>query len=183
MHELLVAMLERRVAMLERMVATLTRRQGASIGFSRSTAPPIDTGAVQTIQGQMDALSLRDGMPVLFHYGFSSAMPVGGDKVVAYLDATRSSPVVVATGHQAYRLTGLATGEVAIYDMWGRSVKLGASGIAVNCGGVPMTITGDLHVTGAVIAGYGGGDQAGLQTHIHVVPEHAGNSSAPTAGT
>lgn len=29
------------------------------------------------------------------------------------------------------------------------------------------TITGDLHVTGAVIAGYGGSDQVGLQTHRH----------------
>jgi phage gp45-like len=170
--------------MLERMVATLTRRQqGGAVAFSRSTAAPIDTGPVQTIQGQMDALSNRDAMPVLMHYGFSSAMPVGGDKVVGYLNGTRSSPVVIATGHQTYRLTGLATGEVAIYDMWGRSIKMGAAGIAVNCGSVPMTITGNLHVTGAVIAGYGGGDQVGLETHLHVVPEHAGNSSAPIAGT
>ena len=180
-----------RVAQLERMVTALLRRQGASVAFSRSTAPPIDTGAVQTIQGQMDALSARDAMPVLFHYGYSSAMPVGGDKVVGYLDATRSSPVVIATGHQTYRLTGLATGEVAIYDMWGRSVKLGASGISINGNGATLTIAnvptliqnGDIHATGAIIAGYGGADQVGLQTHIHAVPEHAGNSSAPTAGT
>lgn len=170
-----VSDLAARVAMLERMVAALSRRQGASIAFSRSTAPPIDTGAVQTIQGQMDALSARDAMPVLMHYGFSSAMPVGGDKVVAYLGATRSSPVVVATGHQTYRLTGLATGEVAIYDMWGHSIKLGSAGV---------TVTGDLHVSGAVIAGYGGADQVGLQSHTHA--EHGtggGTTSAPTAGT
>lgn len=132
--------LEARVAMLERMVASLSRQRGASIAFSRSTAPPIDTGAVQTIQGQMDALSIRDAMPVLFHYGFSSAMPIGGDKVVAYLNGTRSSPVVVATGHQTYRVTGLATGETVIHDMWGRSVKLSASGPVINANGAPVEI-------------------------------------------
>jgi phage gp45-like len=188
--------LEARVAMLERMVTALSRRQGASIAFSRSTAPPIDTGPVQTIQGQMDALSNRDAMPVLFHYGYSSAMPVGGDKVVGYLNGTRSSPVVIATGHQTYRMTGLATGEVVIYDMWGRSIKMGASGITINGGGKVITITnsptliqnGDIHATGAVIAGYGGADQVGLQTHKHPVPNVAGGtgtatSTAPSAGT
>lgn len=185
-----MADLEARVAMLERMLATVMRRQGASIEFSRSTAPPIDTGAVQTIQGQMDALSNRDAMPVLFHYGFSSTMPVGGDKVVAYLNGTRSSPVVVATGHQTYRLTGLATGEVVIYDMWGRSIKMGTAGITINGGGAAVTVTnsptliqnGDIHATGAVIAGYGGGDQVGLQTHRHGTGTPAAGTVVPTAG-
>ncbi len=30
-----------------------------------------------------------------------------------------------------------------------------------------LTVEGDLQVTGAVIAGFGGGDQVGLQTHTH----------------
>jgi hypothetical protein len=30
-----------------------------------------------------------------------------------------------------------------------------------------VKIVGDLHVTKAVIAGYGGNDQVGLQTHTH----------------
>ena len=51
-----------------------------------------------------------------------------------------------------------------------------------------MTITGDLHVTGAVIAGYGGSDQVGLQTHRHPQPnDSAGDvehdTNAPTPGT
>lgn len=175
--------LEARVAMLERMLAALTRRQGASIAFSRSTAPPIDTGPVQTVQGQMDALSMRDAMPVLMHYGFSSAMPVGGDKVVGYLNGTRSSPVVIATGHQTYRYTGLITGESVLYDMWGRSIRLASAGPLVTCNGVPMTIQGDLHVTGAIFAGYGGGDQVGVQTHKHGTGTAVAGTVAPTAGT
>ena len=44
-----------------------------------------------------------------------------------------------------------------------------------------MTVTGDLHVTGAVIAGYGGSDQVGLQTHRHPQPnDSAGDVEADT---
>lgn len=39
-------------------------------------------------------------------------------------------------------------------------------------------ITGNLQVTGSVIAGFGGIDQVGLQTHVH-----ASNGVPPTAGT
>lgn len=39
-------------------------------------------------------------------------------------------------------------------------------------------ITGNLQVTGSVIAGFGGVDQVGLQTHVH-----ASNGTPPTAGT
>jgi phage gp45-like len=152
-----------RVAMLERMVATLARRQGSGFEFSRSTAAPVDSGPVQTIQGQLDALSRRDGMPVLFHYGFSSAMPIGGDKAVAYLNANRSSGVVIATGHQTYRVTGLVTGETVIHDMWGRSVKLGALGPVIDANGSPIqilnctTLTADaelLKVKGDIVDNY-----------------------------
>lgn len=169
--------------MLERQVARLTRALQQTAAFARSTAPPNDSGPVQTIQGQMDALSRRDGMPVLFHYGFSSAMPVGGDKLVTYLGGDRSKPVVVATGHQSYRLTGLATGEVVLHDMWGRSIKLSASGPVINGNGAAVMIQGDLHVSGAVIGGYGGGDQVNLQTHKHGTGSAAPGTSAPTAGT
>ena len=53
----------------------------------------------------------------------------------------------------------------------------------------PLTlVTGDVHVTGAVIAGYGGADQVGLQTHTHHQPSDSHGdteaaTNAPTAGT
>jgi hypothetical protein len=52
--------------------------------------------------------------------------------------------------------------------------------------GATWLVTGDLHVTGAVIAGYGSGDQVGLQTHTHSVPAKPGGgvtSDAPSGGT
>lgn len=45
-------------------------------------------------------------------------------------------------------------------------------------------ITGNLHVTGEVIAGFGGGDQVNLQTHhTSLVQSGVGTSGPPVAGT
>ena len=175
--------LEARVALLERELARLTRQRGQAISFARSTMAPVDTGAVQTSQGQFDALSIRDAMPVLQHYGFASAMPVNGDKVVAHIGGQRSLAVVIATGHQTYRQRNQAVGEVTLYDMWGRTIRLTSTGITINCGAVPMTITGNLRVTGSITAGYGGADQVGLQSHRHGTGAAAAGTSIPTAGT
>jgi phage gp45-like len=86
-------------------------------------------------------------------------------------------------GPRPYRLRGLATGDSALYDSRGAYLWLTPSGPAVGCAGNPMVITGDLHVTGAVIAGFGGGDQVGLQTHQHGTGSAAAGTVAPTAGT
>lgn len=51
-----------------------------------------------------------------------------------------------------------------------------------------VTVTGNLHVTGAIIAGYGSAGQVGLQTHTHSqgADSHGDSeveTNAPTAGT
>ncbi|HEX2753713.1 MAG TPA: Gp138 family membrane-puncturing spike protein [Alphaproteobacteria bacterium] len=50
--------------------------------------------------------------------------------------------------------------------------------------GTIMTVTGDLHVTGQIIAGFGGGDSVNVQTHVHsgILPGGA-NTNSPVAGT
>jgi phage gp45-like len=174
--------LEARVAQLERLVARLSRQNGSAISFARSTMAPVDSGAVQTVQAQFDALTVRDAIPVVQQYGLASAMPAGGDKVVAHLGGQRSLAVAIATGHQAYRQRNQAVGEVTLYDMWGRNIRLTAAGVTINCGALPMTITGNLRVTGSVIAGYGGADQVGLQTHRHGTGTNAAGTVVPTAG-
>lgn len=71
-----------------------------------------------------------------------------------------------------------ATG-IAIVDAAGNNISTTASGISITpASGQPVTVHGDLHATGAVIAGFGGGDQVGLQTH-----EHTANNTPPTPGT
>lgn len=53
---------------------------------------------------------------------------------------------------------------------------------AVNITSPTTTVNGDTHGTGAIIAGFGGGDQVGVQTHTHPDPQ-GGNTSAPNAGS
>jgi phage gp45-like len=172
------SMLEARVAMLERQLAAMMQRRGTPFALARSTLAVNDTGPVQTVQLQLDALSVRDNVPMLYGYGVTGSPPISADFHVAFLDNDRSKAVAIANGHQTYRLRGLGTGDAALYDNRGAYVWLTSAGPAVNCGGRPMTISGDLHVTGAVIAGYGSTDQVGVQTH-----KHATNDVAPTAGT
>ena len=68
-------------------------------------------------------------------------------------------------------------------DVKGNVWASGASGITLTAPLVVMT--GNLHVEGAVIGGFGGADQVGLQTHTHsdgdTTPSH--NVSSPNAGT
>jgi phage gp45-like len=172
--------LEQRMAALERYVQKLERRINAGIAFARSTLPANDSGTVQTIQGRLDALSVRDDMPVIMHYGFSSSMPVGGDKVVLFGNGERSNAVVVGSNHQAHRFTGLLTGECVLYDMWGHSIHMTAGGINI-AGNV--AITGNATVTGEVTAGFGTGDSVTLQKHQHGTGTAAAGTSVPTAGT
>jgi phage gp45-like len=137
---------EGRLRALERHVAALERRYNP-LSMARSTVVPNDGGNVQTVQGKLDALSTRDAMPVLFQYGFSCSMPVDTDKLVAFIDGDRSKAVVFASNNQTYRIKGLATGEVALYDMRGRFIKLGASQITVQANGAPVEVDGATTVT------------------------------------
>jgi phage gp45-like len=178
--EAMIVLLAEKVARLERQVDALSRRRGTPFALARSTMDVNDSGVVQTVQAQLDALSVRDNIPVLYHYGFFSAPPVGADLHVAFLDGDRSKAVVIATNHQSHRMQGIAPGDAGLYAQ-GAIVHLSASGIGLT-GNVAhagnYTLTGNLSVTGSVIAGAGGSDQVGLQSH-----RHPANNTPPTANT
>jgi len=64
---------------------------------------------------------------------------------------------------------------IKIADRNGTVIQTSSAGVAV---------TGNLTVTGNIKAGFGGGDQVGLQTHTHGgVTTGAGVSGTPTPGT
>ena len=183
----MTAMLEARVAQLERLcanqqrqIAGLMQRKGAHFALGRSTLNVNDGGAVQTVQAQLDALSTRDNIPILYHHGFFSAPPIGADLHVAFLDGDRSKAVVIASNHQSYRMKGAAPGDAGLYAQ-GQTIHLTGSGIVIS-GNVALTgnvtLTGNLSVSGSVTAGAGGGDSVTLQGH-----KHPANNTPPTAGT
>ncbi len=166
-----------RIAALERAVATLCQRMGTPFALARSTLAANDDGAAQTVQAQLDPLCVRDAVPLLYNFGVTGSPPVGTDLHVTFIDNDRSKPVAVASGHQAYRLRGLAPGDAALYDSRGAYVWLTPTGLVINTAGLPVTINGDLRVLGSITGGYGGGGQVGLKTHRH------GTSGPLAAGT
>ena len=177
------AALEARIAALERLVHRLMRRNGTPFAMARSTLPTNDTGAAQTVQAQLDALSVRDGIPLLYNFGHTGSPPIGADLHVCFIDSDRSKAVAVASGHQSYRLRNLGPGDSALYDMRGAYVWLTPTGLLINGQGLPTLVTGDLHVTGEVYRGYGGPAQVGLGSHRHGLGTAAAGTVAPTAST
>lgn len=82
------------------------------------------SGGVQL--SQVSGLATEDlpGVEYFQHYGFTSAPPAGSMAIIAPVGGKTSHGVIVATENSAYRLKGLANGEVAIYTDEGTSIVL-----------------------------------------------------------
>ncbi|MFM0022198.1 phage baseplate assembly protein V [Paraburkholderia azotifigens] len=100
-----------------------------------------DTKSVQTLQVRLNALELLPDVPRYAEFGFTSNPPDGTQALVAFKNGDRNDGFVIATSNAKYRMTGLASGEVAIHDSRGQSVYLTESGIVINGGGNPITLT------------------------------------------
>lgn len=100
-----------------------------------------DTQSVQKLQVRVNALELIPDVPRVAEYGLTSNPPAGTLAVIGFKNGDRNDGIVIATSNAKYRMTGLATGEVAIHDNRGQSVYLSAAGIVVNGGGNPITLT------------------------------------------
>ncbi|WP_096314348.1 phage baseplate assembly protein domain-containing protein, partial [Escherichia coli] len=100
----------------------------------------------------------KAGVEHLEPYGFTARANSGAEAVVLFPDGDRSHAVVVTVSDRRYRLKGLQTGEVAVYDDQGQSVTLTREGIVVDGAGKTITFRNapkarfemDLEVTGQV---------------------------------
>ncbi|OLY66106.1 baseplate assembly protein, partial [Citrobacter braakii] len=72
-------------------------------------------------------------------YGFTSRAQAGAEAVVLFPDGDRSHAVAITVSDRRYRMKGLKTGEVALYDDQGQSVTLTRAGIVVDGGGKVIT--------------------------------------------
>lgn len=190
-------------------LTTIARRVRNVFQAARTTAQPVDTGSVQTVQLRTQESMLRDGVPVIYHYGYTTNPPVGSDAVILNIAGDSTNGVVIGTAHKASRPKGLLPGQTLIYTADGDTILLaGNSGdgqgngivITPNGNNGTVLINGALTVTGnittqsdlfvgesAVVQGvveamqdvYGGG--VSLQTHTHTgVTAGSDTSGAPT---
>ncbi len=88
--------------------------RGSPFALARTTTNTNDGGPVQTVQARLDALSVRDKIPLLYGFGMTASPPIGADLHVAFLDGDPSKAVAIASGHQTYRLRGLGAGDSAL---------------------------------------------------------------------
>ncbi len=166
-----------------------------ALGFGRTSTPPNDAGAVQTVQIELYGRAgdpvhqTRDNTPVVFHFGFAACLPVGTDVVVTTFSGDSSNGAIVASNHAKSRPTGLKPGQAMLYDQKGSQVLLSNDGDAsVTATGtltlaVPtVLIDGQLLVTGNVTAGSGGASVEVLN-HAHQRSGGPGPGGPPIAGS
>ncbi len=124
---------------IEAMQRQLLGLIGRAVVKSISAATKCQTVDVSLIAGEPKA-----GVEHLEPYGFTSRANSGAEAVVLFPDGDRSHAVVVTVSDRRYRLKGLQTGEVAVYDDQGQSVTLTREGLVVD--GAGKTITFRIHL-------------------------------------
>jgi len=147
-----------------------------------------DSDGIHRVQIHLTPREMLDGVPVMQLYGFASHAKPSAHAHVLFVTGDRSRGIAVATNDPSARPRDTKQGEVVIYTDEGDTIALHRNHhIDITTTGTVtidaplVVVTGDLHVQGAVIAGYGGSDQVGLQTHRHTQgSDSRGDGEQPT---
>lgn len=113
---------------------------------------------MQTIQVNARAGVPFDSVEHFEPYGFTSNPKDGAEAILAAINGNRDHTVAIIVGDRRYRLTGLQSGEAALYDDQGQKVYLTRAGIIIDGAGKPVTFKNlpkvrmecDLDVTGEI---------------------------------
>ena len=117
------------VRTFERLIRPFARR--IYLMITRGQARSVDdAGALQTMQVTMFGQP-ADELERIQQYGFSGNPPPAAEVVTANICGSRDHKIVIAVDHRKFRIKGLESGEVAIYDDLGQSVILGREGIRI----------------------------------------------------
>lgn len=138
MRDPLYMTLMKKLGELDGKVRVLYRKSMMAFSTGKVTAMK-DEGGVQVLQYQ-HPVEVRGSTPRMAEFGFSSGLPAGTDVLIACIGGDRSSGIVIATNHSAYRHGGLNPGETVIYNQWGQYVKLTESGIEVQANGQAVDV-------------------------------------------
>lgn len=90
-----------------------------------------DAQKMQVAQVDLLADETQDDVERYQNYGFTSVPFSGAEGVVLSVGGTRSHAILIAVDDRRYRLTGLPSGEVAVYDDRGQVVHLKRDGIEI----------------------------------------------------
>lgn len=138
-----------------------------------------DARQIQAVQLELLKDETHDDIERVQNYGFTSNPLEGAQAVVLHVDGRRDHSIAIVVEDRRYRLTGLAGGEVAMFDQTGTSIVLKANGdveIAPSSG--TSRFTGNVTVSGTLTATtdvVGGGKS--LKNHTHSVS--GSNSGGP----
>lgn len=91
-----------------------------------------DTLKTQTLQVGLRANQVRDGVEHLQNYGFTHHAPTdAGDVLVLCANGDSEQALAILVNDRKYRLRGLESGEVAMYDDQAQAVMLKRDGIQI----------------------------------------------------
>ena len=124
---------------LGKMLAPFARRLGNMLARG-SVASANGAGKMRTLQIRMMADETKDNVEHFEPYGFTSEVMPGSEPIAAFFDGDRSHGVVLVVADRRYRLTGMKSGEVALYDDQGQKVYLTRTGIVINGANLPLVI-------------------------------------------
>lgn len=108
----------------------------------------IDTLGRQTAQVEVTKGELIDDMERMQDYGFTSNPPASGtDAIVAFLGGSREQGVIIRMENRSFRVKGLESGEVAMFDDLGNVFKLGREQVEVTAVTKLLATAPDIEIT------------------------------------
>lgn len=114
-----------------KMMAPLARRIGNLL--ARGSVSSVNgAGKMRTLQIRMMAGEVKDNIEHFEPYGWTSEPLAGAEHLSAFFDGDRSHGVTLVVADRRYRLAGLKSGEVAIFDDQGQKVHLTREGIVIH---------------------------------------------------
>lgn len=122
-----------------KLIAPFARRLGNMLARGSVTAVS-GASKMRSLQIRMMAGETKDNVEHFEPYGFTAEVKTGSEPIAAFFDGDRSHGVVLVVADRRYRLAGMQSGEVAIYDDQGQKVYLTRNGIVIDGANKPLSI-------------------------------------------
>jgi phage baseplate assembly protein V len=112
--------------MIEQLKGRVTNMIGRCILSAIDDGRKIQSVQIEALEGEA-----HDNVERFQNYGITSVPYADAEAVTLFVGGLRSHAIVIAVDDRRYRLTGLAQGEVALYDDLGQVVHLKRDGILI----------------------------------------------------